>query len=381
MSHVTRPISVVMLTDVSVGYGTPQNLRLAESICKNYNARVHIFEPDQAVRPQIDIKKRLPEYNISLNRVFTTGNLFTQEGRIEFAQYVAPHIRNIKPDILIISGLYRLPVLDMIDHDHMIKIFYCLEEVTERHKYIFPLVNICDILIFPEENRRRIYLERTGFRYENNYTFVIMNTNNNNYYTDEKNGKLLYAGSFHKEITFGYYFFHEEVYALPIDIFGIIDGFPNDERRSLFELFTKPGGARYRGYFETDDNFFRMISRYLFSIITWLPDVEDRYYAAPNKLFDALSCGLPVISAPHPQCEEIIRKYNCGILMDDWTMPSYVSALNKALNVSGTEYYKELVDNCRTAMREDLSWDAQFSKLRPVIDKLINKKLIQTRDT
>ena len=49
------------------------------------------------------------------------------------------------------------------------------------------------------------------------------------------------------------------------------------------------------------------------------PVTTAQRYAAPNKFFDAIACGTPPICAPHPQCVEVIRKWRCGLLVDDWS--------------------------------------------------------------
>jgi hypothetical protein len=66
---------------------------------------------------------------------------------------------------------------------------------------------------------------------------------------------------------------------------------------------------------------------------------------------------------------EIIRKWKCGLLMDDWTFGSFRRTLERALQAAKSDYYCELAANCRRAMREELSWDRQFDRLIPLVER------------
>lgn len=366
------PLAVI-LADVSMGYGTPQLLRMAQSLCDVFGARVQILEPDQIERPQIDISKRIPGRDVSMERVVTRGHTFELSGRIEFAEIVAGKINALKPDILVMSGLHRLPVIDKIRGFSPFKIFYCLEEIEGDSSYLFPLADKCDMVIFPEENRKRIYSERLRLDPAASKSVVVYNSNRQSICRDpsEKNNRILLAGSFHRDITLASHFENEAIYKLPIDIFGIIDGFSPEQKAALLSNFSLDYGTRFKGYMQSNEEYFEIISKYLFSIVMWKPDSEDRLNAAPNKLFDALGAGIPPIAAPHPQCQEIITRYQCGILMSDWSVSALSNALNYGLSIAKTEEYQEMAKNCQKAMMNYLSWDNQFEKIAPYIRESI----------
>ena len=56
---------------------------------------------------------------------------------------------------------------------------------------------------------------------------------------------------------------------------------------------------------------------FLYSIVGYRNTGLNTLYAAPNKLIESLSCGMPIIGhSGNPYVAEIIRKYSCGILVD-----------------------------------------------------------------
>lgn len=367
-------IKLAILSDVSVGYGTPQILRMAESFARIFCAEVHIFEPDQSERPPIAIRDHIDLPHVHLTRIYTTAHPFTMEARIEFMKQVADRLCMLHPEILICSSIHRLPILEKIPNWERVEIFYCLEEIDSHYDYLFPLVQDCKIIIFPEENRRRIYLERLGMSLLPNDNLVVLNANHPRTarHNGKRQGRIFYGGSFHKDITYADYFLKPEILKLPVDIYGIVDGYA-DSAAIIKQLNGKQGGAHFRGYMQSDAAFFDLLSSYLYSIVIWNPDREDRYYAAPNKFFDAVASGVPPICAPHPQCVELVKKWNCGILMDDWSFNSFKKTLERALKAADSDYYLELVANCQHAMEYELSWDRQFEKLIPVVSKHLTR--------
>lgn len=370
MKPNVAPLRVAILSDVSVGYGTPQILRMAESFAKVFGADVLIFEPDQPERPPVDIRAIVPTPRVSLKRIYTSAHPYQMDSRIEFCKRIGVLLKGQKLDIIIFSTMYSIAVLDYIDLSNTYKIFYGLEDANEHYSYLFSLVRLCDIHIFPEENRRRLYSQRFRISDDGKPLLLLYNSNNHNAWTppEIRVNRLFYGGNFHERTNFGSYFLEPSISKLPIDLYGIVSGFDNN--KETIEAIQKDRASLfYCGYRQSDTAFFQLLSRYLYSIVIWNPYREDYLYACPNKFFDAIACGVPPICAPHPQCVELIRRWNCGILMDDWSFESFSTTLTRALKAAGSDYYHEMVYNCRRAMDEELSWDRQFEKLVPFVKK------------
>jgi glycosyltransferase involved in cell wall biosynthesis len=138
---------------------------------------------------------------------------------------------------------------------------------------------------------------------------------------------------------------------------------PTEEQtRDLTAQFT--GSVRYHGLLEADD-LVRRRREYAYSIVMWNPTISDNHlYAAPNRLFTSIQAGVPPIVAPHPQCRIMVDRYDCGLVMRDWSFEAFHDALRLGMKLYGTSRYAELVENCRRAAATELNWDAQFNKIR-----------------
>src|SRR5207247_1072979 len=76
-----------------------------------------------------------------------------------------------------------------------------------------------------------------------------------------------------------------------------------------------------------------IMPRYAYRLVLWRPDDYHTLYASPNKMFESIAAGIPPICTPHPQCVEILREFDCGILLDDWLR----EAVSKALLATGAD--------------------------------------------
>lgn len=103
---------------------------------------------------------------------------------------------------------------------------------------------------------------------------------------------------------------------------------------------------------------------YAYSLTMWKPKDINQIHASPNKLFQSIGRGVPPISAPHPQCVRTLRRYGCGLLMNDWSMEGFEDAIRRALDLYGTSAYDRMVENCKTAAEVELNWPVQFEKVK-----------------
>jgi|WetSurMetagenome_2_1015567.scaffolds.fasta_scaffold07141_6 glycosyltransferase involved in cell wall biosynthesis len=55
----------------------------------------------------------------------------------------------------------------------------------------------------------------------------------------------------------------------------------------------------------------------------------NQRYSLPNKLFDYLSAGIPVVASPLPEISKIIKEFNCGIITDEVSATSISETLIK----------------------------------------------------
>lgn len=56
------------------------------------------------------------------------------------------------------------------------------------------------------------------------------------------------------------------------------------------------------------------------------------YFALPNRIFDYLHAGVPVLASPFPEIKAIVERYNTGVLTDDYRPEALAKTINKMLD-------------------------------------------------
>ncbi len=108
-----------------------------------------------------------------------------------------------------------------------------------------------------------------------------------------------------------------------------------------------------------------------FSVVSMDPICLSYFYTLPNKFFESIQAGLPILACRLPELENHIRKYGCGALFDNYNHDSLVANLQK-LTVDQT-FRRELNANIQRA-QEELCWEQE----RNVLFKLYEKLLMST---
>ncbi|MBI1208989.1 MAG: hypothetical protein GC191_17090 [Azospirillum sp.] len=363
-----RPL-IACLSDVSVGYGSPQGLDLSRALAGRCGGTALVLETDQNERPPLPVKHPA----VLVERLSTTVNPHAERGRIEFCLQARARLETLRPEILILCNAYALPVLLSLTHRPQVIILLALERMLTYGDEDLQLIRLVrkrlDLLIFPEENRA--LLESRRCLLHGLPTVVMYNVKMETVPpqpVSARNGRFIYGGTIHPALTFADYYLSEDVGRFPIDLYGLIDGPGHDALRCRLEAGN--GGVRYRGSVPGGGHFSGLLSHYCFSLVTWTPDREDTYYAAPNKFFESIACGVPPIAAPHPICATLINRYGCGLLLRDWSLAAFRDGLAEAAVSIGTPRFQTLVDRCRRAFEQELNWDAQFAKVVRQLDRI-----------
>lgn len=88
---------------------------------------------------------------------------------------------------------------------------------------------------------------------------------------------------------------------------------------------------------------------------------HDYDLAQPNKLFEYMSAGLPVIASKFPLWQEIVEGHNCGVTVDP-TKPEEIAKATDYL-LSHPELRKQMGENGRHAVRNIYNWGVEAKKL------------------
>jgi len=94
------------------------------------------------------------------------------------------------------------------------------------------------------------------------------------------------------------------------------------------------------------------------------------YYSLPNKLFDYIHAGVPLLASRLPEIEKIILQYNIGDFIEDHKAATIAHKLNELLSSPKLQEFKQ---NTIQAAKE-LNWSLEKEKLICVIKLATNLK-------
>lgn len=90
-------------------------------------------------------------------------------------------------------------------------------------------------------------------------------------------------------------------------------------------------------------------------------DFYNSYIGLPNKLFDYMLCGLPVVASNFPEISKVVKEADCGILVDPTNVDEIANAILYLLE--HPEEAKRMGDSGRRAVEEKYNWDRMEEKL------------------
>jgi glycosyltransferase involved in cell wall biosynthesis len=96
--------------------------------------------------------------------------------------------------------------------------------------------------------------------------------------------------------------------------------------------------------------------------------MENRMAGPPNKLFNYMNAGLPVLSVDFPEMRQIIFEEHCGILIQNQSVGAIVDGIKVLL--SNSENLKQMGENGQRAIRERYSWECMENKFLFSYEKL-----------
>lgn len=102
-------------------------------------------------------------------------------------------------------------------------------------------------------------------------------------------------------------------------------------------------------------------------LVTFLPE-PNHINAQPNKMFEYMAAGIPVIASDFPLWQKIISENKCGICVD----PKDIKAIADAVNYLTThdDEAQQMGVNGRKAVEEKFNWKVEEKKLIELYHKL-----------
>jgi glycosyltransferase involved in cell wall biosynthesis len=90
-------------------------------------------------------------------------------------------------------------------------------------------------------------------------------------------------------------------------------------------------------------------------------------YGLPNKIFDYIQAGVPILCSPLQEIVKIIEKYNVGVVLENNNEVSLAKLINEL--ICNEEYLLKLNNNCKIAAVE-LNWEKEEKILLKMFNDL-----------
>ncbi len=98
------------------------------------------------------------------------------------------------------------------------------------------------------------------------------------------------------------------------------------------------------------------------------PAIPNNKYASPNKLFEAMMCGKPIIMNSETSASKIVQFEDCGVIVDYGDVKSTKKALIEL--IKKPELRKKLGENGRKAYENKYSWKIMEKRLLSAYNEL-----------
>ena len=93
----------------------------------------------------------------------------------------------------------------------------------------------------------------------------------------------------------------------------------------------------------------------------------NHYYSLPNKLFEYIHAGIPIVASNLPERKRIIDEYGVGVVVDDLSPENVGQTINNMLQEPvKMEQYRE---NCRNAALQ-LNWQEEEKILKEIYEEV-----------
>jgi glycosyltransferase involved in cell wall biosynthesis len=108
----------------------------------------------------------------------------------------------------------------------------------------------------------------------------------------------------------------------------------------------------------------------ILGIILFHP-VPNHERSLPNKLFEYMAVGIPVIASNFPLWKEIVEGNNCGLCVNPMNPKEIARAIEQLL--MHPEESRRMGENGRRAVEEKYNWEREEKKLVKLYEELLNR--------
>ena len=113
-----------------------------------------------------------------------------------------------------------------------------------------------------------------------------------------------------------------------------------------------------------------VLGRSMAGLVTFHP-APNHIDAQPNKMFEYMSAGIPVIASDFPLWREIIAGNDCGLLVDPVNPAAIAEAIDTRVN--NPDMAQRMGENGRRAVEARYNWGIEEQKLLAFYEQILTK--------
>ena len=121
---------------------------------------------------------------------------------------------------------------------------------------------------------------------------------------------------------------------------------------------------------QTRDEVVRYLQRARVGLLLFHPK-PDHLEALPNKLFEYMAAGLPIVASAFPLWREIITLCRCGVLVDPLDANAIAEAVTRL--IEHPEEAERMGKAGRIAVQERYNWEAEAGQLVDLYERLLHE--------
>jgi len=112
----------------------------------------------------------------------------------------------------------------------------------------------------------------------------------------------------------------------------------------------------------------RLSSQASIGVVTYLP-YANNMSCLPNKLFDYMLVGLPVVASNFPLYKKVVDEDKCGIVVDPSSPKEIANAIEYL--ITHPKEARKMGENGKRAILEKYNWERESRKLLKIYDELL----------
>jgi glycosyltransferase involved in cell wall biosynthesis len=103
----------------------------------------------------------------------------------------------------------------------------------------------------------------------------------------------------------------------------------------------------------------------------------NQRFSLPNKLFDYIAAGIPVIASPLPEVSTLLSEFGCGIILTEVT-PAEIAA--KLMRLKNDTSLLTSLKNKALAAAPELTWEKEKTIEQDLFRRVITETLNKNRE-